>query len=181
MSRLDKKRTRQEKLINLVRENPFFKDDELAKRLGVSVATVRLDRTELGISEYRERIRNVAAYKKDASKDVGEVLDFELYHKGTSVLSTFDAPVFQDSDVIMGQALYAYAENLAMSVINAKSALVRVANIKYIKPCRRNDCLVATYEVMRVHDNEYVVWVRITRDDKEVSRVKLNMSVMEEK
>ena len=105
MRRADKKRKRQEQLIKAVRDNPFLKDEQLAKELGVSVATVRLDRTELGISEYRERIRNVASYKKDASKDIGEVIDFDLYHNGTSVLSLFDAAVFADSDVIMGQAL----------------------------------------------------------------------------
>lgn len=181
MSRVDKKRRRQELLARTVRENPFLKDDQLAQKLGVSVATVRLDRTELGIGEYRERIRNVAVYKKDASKDVGEVIDFDLYHNGTSVLSVFDAPTFPESNIIMGQALYSYAENLALSIINAKSALVRVANIKYLKPCIKTDCLIAKYEVMRVRDKEYVVWVKISNDLCEVSRVKLNLSVIEEK
>lgn len=181
MRRIDKKRKRQEMLVKTIRDNPFFKDEQLAEKLGVSVATIRLDRTELGISEYRERVRNVASYKKDASKDVGEVIDFELYHNGTSVLSVFDASVFPGSDIIMGQALYSYAENLALSLINAKTALVKVANIKYLRPCKTSDCLVAKYEVMRVHDKEYVVWVRISKDETEMSRVKFNLSVTEEK
>lgn len=181
MRRIDKKRKRQELLVKTVRDNPFLKDEQIAEKLGVSVATIRLDRTELGIGEYRERVRDVAAYKKDASKDIGEVIDFDLYHNGTSVLSVFDASVFPDSDIIMGQALYSYAENLALSLINAKCALVKVANIKYLKPCRRTDCLIAKYDVMRVKDNEYVVWVRISKDETEMSRVKFNLSVVEEK
>ena len=108
MRRIDKKRKRQELLVKTVRDNPFLKDEQIAEKLGVSVATIRLDRTELGIGEYRERVRDVAAYKKDASKDIGEVIDFDLYHNGTSVLSVFDASVFPDSDIIMGQALYSY-------------------------------------------------------------------------
>ena len=75
--------------------------------------------------------------------------------------------------------MYAYSENLAMSVINAKSALIRVANIKYLHEVMRGDRLVAKYEVMRVKDNEYVVWVRIKRDLTEVFRGKFNLSVLE--
>ena len=35
------------------------------------------------------------------------------------------------------EEVYAYAEDLALSVINAKSALVRVANIKYLHEVQR--------------------------------------------
>ena len=180
MGRAEKKRERQEKLVKEIGQNPFFKDDELADRLGVSIATIRLDRAELGIREYRERIKDVATYRADPSADVGEVVDFNLYHDGVSVLTTFDAPVFEDSAVIKGQTMYGYAENLALSVINAKQALVRVANIKYISEVYRGDRLVAKYEVMRVKNSEYVVWVRIKRDMTEVFRAKFNLSVIGE-
>lgn len=179
MGRAEKKRERQESLVREIRSNPFLKDEELADRLGVSIATIRLDRAELGIREYRERIKDVARDKAAAEGDVGEVLDFNLYHDGISVLHTEDAPTFVGSDVIKGQAMYAYSENLALSVINAKSALIRVANIKYIREIHRGDTLIAKYEVMRVRDSEYIVWVRIKKDMTEVFRGKFNLSVLE--
>lgn len=179
MGRAEKKRERQERLVREIGRNPFLKDEDMADILQVSIATVRLDRSELGISEYRERIKNVAACKTDPSSEVGEVVDFNLYHDGVSVLTTLDAPVFEDSTVIKGQTMYGYAETLALSVINAKRALVRVANIKYIKEVYRGDRLVAKYEVMRVKNNEYVVWVKIKRDMAEVFRAKFNLSVTE--
>ncbi|MDO4618438.1 MAG: DeoR family transcriptional regulator [Clostridia bacterium] len=181
MPRTEKKRIRQQKLIKEIGKNPFLKDDELAKKLKVSVATVRLDRAELGIGEYRERIKNVAKNKASGEVSLGEVLDFNLYHDGVSVLDTLDAQVFEGTNIIKGQAMYAYAENLALSVINAYSALVRVANIKYFQEVMRGDRLVARYEVMRVKNGEYVVWVRIKKDMTEVFRAKFNLHVMGEK
>ena len=44
----EKKRRRQESLVLAVRKEPFLTDEALARRLSVSVQTVRLDRTELG-------------------------------------------------------------------------------------------------------------------------------------
>ncbi|MBQ7793355.1 MAG: transcription factor FapR [Clostridia bacterium] len=181
MGRAEKKRARQERLVREIGKNPFLKDEELAKKLKVSVATIRLDRTELGIREYRERIRDVAEHSADGTGDCGEVLDFNLFHDGISILNTLDAAVFEDSTVVKGQAMYAYAENLALSVINAKSALIRVANIKYLREVNRGDRLVAKYEVMRVKNSEYVVWVRIKKDMSEMFRAKFNLSVTDER
>ncbi len=179
LGRTEKKRTRQERLVREIGKNPFLKDEEIARKLKVSVATIRLDRAELGIREYRERIKDVAKHSSD--NDCGEVLDFNLYHDGISILNTLDAIAFEGGNVVKGQVMYAYAENLALSVINAKSALVRVANIKYLKEVARGDRLVAKYEVMRVKNNEYVVWVRIKKDMTEVFRAKFNLSVTDAK
>lgn len=181
MTRAVKKRTRQERLIKEVGKNPFLKDDELAKRLKVSVATIRLDRAELGIEEYRERVKNVAKTHTNTSNHMGEVLDFNLYHDGISIINTFDAATFEDSATIKAQSLYAYAEDLALSVINAKVALIRVANIKYLHEVHRGDKLVAKYEVMRTRNNEFIVWVRIKKDMVEMFRAKMNLSVIDGK
>ena len=51
----EKKRRRQELLVAAVRREPFLTDEALAKKLTVSVQTVRLDRTELGILACAER------------------------------------------------------------------------------------------------------------------------------
>lgn len=181
MTRAVKKRTRQERLIREIGKNPFLKDEDLAVKLKVSVATIRLDRAELGIEEYRERVKNVARTHTSGDVHIGEVLDFNLYHDGISVLDTFDTAVFEGSAVIKAQSLYAYAEDLALSVINAKAALVRVANIKYLHEVQRGDKLVAKYEVRRTQNHEYVVWVRIKKDMVEVFRAKMSLRVTDEK
>ena len=54
------KKERHEYIIKMLGENPFLKDDNLAQLCGVSVATIRLDRAELGIAQYRERIKTAA-------------------------------------------------------------------------------------------------------------------------
>ena len=44
----------------VIEEDPFITDKELASLFGVSIQTVRLDRLELGIPESRERTRRLA-------------------------------------------------------------------------------------------------------------------------
>ena len=57
---------RRRQLQTLLSQEPFLTDRQIAERLDVSVATVRLDRMALGIPELRERIKTVA--KKNYSK-----------------------------------------------------------------------------------------------------------------
>ena len=52
---------RREKIVTMLREQPFLTDEDLADGLGVSVATIRLDRTALDIPEVRVRLRKAAA------------------------------------------------------------------------------------------------------------------------
>lgn len=177
MVRAQLKRQRQQRLLKAVGENPFLKDDDLARQLDVSVATIRFDRAELGIAEYRERVKNVAksGLKKSAKTAGGEVLDINLLHDGISVLQTDDTMTFEGCSTVKGQAIYAFAEDLAVKVIGARSALVKVANIKYIKEVAAGDKLVAKSEVIRVRDGEFIVWVRIKVKMTEVFRAKFNL------
>ena len=77
-----------------------MKDEELAQACNVSVSTIRFDRAELGIAEYRERIKSVAEEGLVADTAVGEVLDLNLYHDGISVLKTDDTMTFDGTDII---------------------------------------------------------------------------------
>lgn len=176
MARTQTKRLRQQQLIKAVEENPFLKDDDLARRLDVSVATIRFDRAELGIAEYRERIKNVARNGIKSSTR-GEVLDLNVLHDAISVLETDDTMTFENTKTVKGQVIYAFAENLAVKVIDAKAALVKVANIKYIKEVTVGEKLVAKSEVIRVRDGEFIVWVKIKAKLNEVFRAKFNLSV----
>lgn len=179
MVRAEVKRERHRKLSSIINNNPFVKDSELAELLNVSVATIRIDRGELGIGEYRERIKNVA--KNVAGKLPFDIIDMNLYHDGISVIETDDAITYDGTDIIKGQAMFGIAENLAFDIINAKEALIKVANMKYIKEVRKGEKLVAKFEVIRVKDNEYIVWVKIRSNQVEVYRCKFNLALMESK
>lgn len=54
------KQERQQKLQETIEETPFITDEELARKFGVSIQTIRLDRMELSIPELRERIKLMA-------------------------------------------------------------------------------------------------------------------------
>lgn len=172
--------TKQERhafIVSLINENPFLKDDELAKKCSVSISTIRNDRAELGIAEYRERVKSAAEGELHSGVNKEELLDLNLYENGLSVLETDSTMLFKDTDIVKGQCIYAFAENLAISVINAKAALVKVANVKYISEVHNGDKLVAKSRVIREKDNEYIVHVMINVDFSEVFRGKFNLQV----
>ena len=166
------KKERHVLLMSLINENPFLKDDELAAECDVSISTIRNDRAELGIAEYRERVKSKAEGERETHE---ELLDVTLYENGISVLETDASMLFYNTDIVKSQYIYAFAENLALSVINARAALVKVANVKYIAKVHAGTRLVAKSRVIRSRDNEYIVHVRITCDKAEVFRGKFNL------
>lgn len=170
------KTDRHEYIITLIAENPFLKDDELAKKCKVSVSTIRNDRAELGISEYRERVKSAAEGELNhTSKE--ELLDLKLYENGISILEPDASMLFKDTNIVKGQCIYAFAENLALSVINAKAALIKVANVKYIAEVHLGEKLLAKSQVIREKNNEFIVHVIISVDMTEVFRGKFNLEV----
>ena len=138
--------------------------------------TIRFDRAELGIAEYRERVKSAAEEVMNA-QSTGEVLDINLYRDGISVLKTDSSMTFEGTDIVKGQYIYAFAEDLALSVIDAKAALVKVANVKYSHEAHSGERLIAKSDVMRVEENEYVVRVVIKANMNEVFRGKFSLIV----
>lgn len=178
MTRTVLKKQRHEFLLKKIKNNPFLKDEELAQACNVSVSTIRFDRAELGIAEYRERVKSAAQEGMgNATAHIGEVLDLNLYHDGISVLETDKTMVFEGTDIVKGQHIYAFAENLALSVIDAKAALVRVANVKYIHEAHAGERLIAKSDVMRVKEKEFIVRVVIRANMNEVFRGKFSLVV----
>ena len=180
------KQERHSTLVAMIKDNPFLKDEELAKQLGVSVSTIRIDRAELGIAEYRERIKNAAVDSKlQQPSHTGEVIDMELFHSAISVLETDNSMLFPGTNIIKSQHIYALAEELALNVIDAKAALVRVANVKYVNEVHEGERLVAHSTVIRKKENqtleentaEYIVHVIIKVKLKEVFRGKFSLVV----
>lgn len=162
-------------LVDMIKENPFLKDDELSERLGVSVSTIRIDRAELGIAEYRERIKSAA--KDSKVKHSGEVIDMELFHKAISVLETDSSMLFNGTNIVKSQYIYALAEELALNVIDARAALVKVANVKYVNEVHAGERLVAHSVVVREREKEYIVHVSIRVRLCEVFRGKFSLRV----
>ncbi len=174
------KKQRHEKILSLLAENPFLKDDELSRKFKVSISTIRNDRAELGIAEYRERIKSVAEGELHMCENKEELLDLTLYENGISVLETDATMLFRNTNIVKSQCIYALAENLALNVINADAALVRVANVKYTSEVHLGDKLVAKSTVKREKDKEYIVHVIINVDMSEVFRGKFNLEVVKE-
>lgn len=172
------KNERHEILLEKIKQNPFLKDKELAKAFGVSVSTIRFDRAELGIAEYRERIKTAAQDSINNPSIEGEILDLNIHHDGISVLKTDSTMTFDGTNIVKSQYIYAFAENLALNVIDAKSMLIKIANVKYIKEVHAGETLVAKSVVIRERKDEFVVHVFIKVNMSEVFRGKLSLKIL---
>ena len=176
-----KKKERQQLLVEKGKEKPFLTDEELAKALGVSVQTIRLDRLELGIPELRGRIRKMAETAQNKVKSiqsgevVGELIDLELGHSGISLLRVTEDMVFAKTQIAKGHYMFSQANSLALAIIDAPMAVTGVANVKYKVPVHVGEKLIAKAEIVRVRGNKYFVWVKTRNDTQEVFRAKFIM------
>ncbi|EYE89302.1 DeoR family transcriptional regulator [Fervidicella metallireducens AeB] len=181
-----RKHERQLKLQELLKEEPFITDEELALKFGISVQTIRLDRMELGIPELRERVKSVAENKFSkvkaiAGKEfVGDLIDIVPGKNAISILDTDNNMVFEKTKVVKGQYIYSMAETLALAIVDAKAALTGVANIKYKRPVYSGERLVAKGEVIRTRGNKFFVWVFIYINQQEVFRGKFVLAALKE-
>lgn len=148
IARLPKK-DRQTRLVQYLQENPFATDEDLAELFHVSIQTIRLDRLELGIPELRERIKSVAEQHLDPVKSlgidevIGEVIDLQLDAQAISVLEIKEEHVFSRTQIARGHYIFAQANSLAVAVINADVALTATARIRFVRPARLGEKLVA--------------------------------------
>ena len=176
-----KKRIRQKLLADKIREKPFLTDEELARKLQVSIQTIRLDRMELGLPELRERIRKMAENAQTKVKSiesrevVGELIDLELGKSGISLLRITDDMVFAKTQVARGHYVFSQANSLALAIIDAPRAVTGVANLKYKIPVHVGDKLIAKAEIIRHRGNKYFVWVKTRNETQEVFRAKFIM------
>ena len=185
MGRVSIKEERHKKLTQIIEEDPFLTDEELAENFGVSVATIRFDRAALGILEYRERIKNVAYKKKNGfNAEEGsafKMVDCTPMSGGIFTFKTDKSMAFAGSDIVRGCYIYSFAETLAIKVIDKTAAIVDVANIKYKSPVVCGSKLLARSQVIRIRNDEYIVWVKIDFRDEEVFRCKFMLKALDEK
>lgn len=167
------KKERQEELTKMLEQDPFYTDEELSNFFNVSIQTIRLDRLTLSIPELRERVKNLAEknvskVKTLVGKDmVGELIDIQLGRYGISMLNIDIEMTYEKTGILKGHYLYGQAESLAMSVIDAPVVFVGVANVKTIRPIKREDRLIAKAEIARVRDKKHYVHVKIYNKDQE--------------
>lgn len=153
------KKERQTRLIQSLQESPFATDEELAGLFRVSIQTIRLDRLELGIPELRERIKTVAEKSLDPVKSlgidevIGDVVDLQLDSQAISVLEIKEEHVFNRTQIARGHYIFAQANSLAVAVIDADIALTATARIRFIRPVKLGEKLIAK-AVVRSHKGD---------------------------
>lgn len=169
---------RRERLSGVLRMNPFLSDGRLAKHFGVSVQTIRLDRLALGIPDQRTRTKQVAeeAYGRVRSlgqrEIVGELLDVSLGKSAISVLEVTPEMAFERSGIIRSQYIFAQADSLALALIDAPKVVTGIADLKFKKPAKVGDKLVAKAQVIRVKGQKSVVLVETRVNGEEILRAK---------
>jgi acyl-coenzyme A thioesterase PaaI-like protein len=148
------KKERQLLLKETIMENPFITDEDLAERFEVSIQTIRLDRLELSIPELRERIKHVAEKQLDKEvrslpidEIIGEIVDLTLDESAISIFDVKEEHVFKRNLIARGHHLFAQANSLAVAVINDELALTAKANIRFTRPVKVNERVIAKAKV----------------------------------
>ncbi|MCP3026158.1 transcription factor FapR [Halobacillus sp. A5] len=144
------KQVRQKELKDTIKETPFITDEELARHFNVSIQTIRLDRMELSIPELRERIKSVATHEWNETvkalpieEVIGEVIDLELDERAISILDIKPEHVFSRNNIARGHHLFAQANSLAVAVINDELALTAGSAIRFTRPVKLGERVVA--------------------------------------
>jgi len=156
---------RQGSLVRHLEDNPFLTDDDLARVLGVSIQTVRLDRVELDIPEMRARISKMAreSYQElraiAGSEIVGELVDLVVGQRGMSVLEVTGEMTLQKTRVLNGQYLFAQANTLAVGLIGSNVTLTGTARVSYKRPVLEGEKVVARAIITAKKGNKYMVRV----------------------
>ena len=165
---------RQTRLPKLLARDPFLTDEQLAQKLKVSVPTIRLDRTCLGIPELRERTRLMAEtaqnkLKAISKKDiVGDLIALELNKKAISTLTITPDMVLEKTGVMRGHFMFAMADTRALALVDAEVALTGVGNVKYRVPVYAGTTLVAKAEVVNRRKDRFFIHVYIFMRDKQI-------------
>lgn len=158
---------RQQKLSQIIEDDPFITDEELTKLFKVSIQTIRLDRLELGIPELRERVKQLAEQSYDEVRSlpidevIGEVIDLQLDKSGISIFEIKEEHVFSRTNIARGHHIFSQANSLAVAVINDEVALTASANIRFIRSVKLHERCVAKAFVRSDSANQGKVKVEV--------------------
>lgn len=180
-----RRRERLEALRRIVRENPFLTDEELAGKLGVSAHTVRYDRLALGIPEVRRRTAEVAHQAYNAARGlaaepvVGELIDIDRGRNAMSLLEATKDVAREGIGIVPEYLVFAQADSLALSVADMQPAVTSLVNVKFKRPVRIGEKLLARAEVIRRKGKKMVVLVTTRSRTEQVFRGKFVISSLE--
>lgn len=156
-----RKKERQDRLLQIIEENPFITDEELAKLFEVSIQTIRLDRLGKNIPEARERIKKVATKTLETSvkslqleEVIGEIVDISMNEQGISILEIDNEHVFSRNQIARGHHLFAQANSLCVAVIDAPVVLTAKANVHYLHPVLLHQRVVAKAKVLELENEK---------------------------
>jgi hypothetical protein len=151
--------------MRLLDTDPLLSDQDLARELGVSVGTIRLDRSVLNVPELRERTRQMAenAASRLASMKreevLGEIIELEPDRLALSVLQTTREYAFRHTDLIADHYVYAQAAALAIAAIEIEMAVIGSARVNFKRYAVVGDRLIARARVGTHKDDKYAVSV----------------------
>lgn len=180
------KKVRHQNLLLKLEENPLLTDEQLAKELGVSIQTIRLDRLALGLPEMKERAKNLASRalsgEHPASLEVvGELLYCEPGVGGLSRMVAEPGMSLTRYNVIRGHYLFAQANSLAVAVADATHALTGSARVEFPHPAQVGQVLLARARVLEKRGRRFVVEVVTRVETKEVFQGKFLILALDEK
>lgn len=172
--RSELRQKRHKKLMKLLQSDPMMSDSDLARELGVSIGTIRLDRGILNVPELRERTRIMAesassrltSMKQD--EILGEVIELDPNRLALSVLQTNREYAFRHTDLIADHYIYTQAASLAIAVIKEDLVIVGAARARFKSYARIGDRLMACAKVGTHKKNKYVVSVHTRIGNKEI-------------
>ena len=156
---------RQQSLVRYLDSDPFLTDEDLSQILRVSVQTIRLDRFELKIPEFKERLKNVAKNTGSPPRTlsgrelVGEMVDLEVGSSGISILTVVPEMTLSKTRYIRGHHLFAQANSLAVAVIDAEMALTGIARVTFKRPVSCGEKVLARAIIKLKKGNKYLVKV----------------------
>lgn len=168
------KHVRKAELKETIQNNPFITDEALATSFNVSIQTIRLDRLELGIPELRERLKDVARQHHDEVKAltdeevIGEVIDLQLDETAISIMEIREEHVFTRNGIARGHHLFAQANSLAVAIINDDFVVTGRANVRFSKPVKATERVVAKAKVTAQDDKWTTVIVESYVDQRRV-------------
>ncbi|QGG48111.1 transcription factor FapR [Heliorestis convoluta] len=167
------KEVRHGRLEKILEENPLQTDGELARKLGVSIQTIRLDRLEIGIPDLRERTRRVAAERLQEARSlsdteiIGEITELVLGHHGTSRLEITSNLVLRKTSIARGHHLFAQVNSLAVAIVDAPVALTGIARVRYRRPVRLGEVVRAEAFILKVVGARHMIRV-VSKVEEEV-------------
>ncbi|MDD4335149.1 MAG: transcription factor FapR [Desulfotomaculaceae bacterium] len=159
------KTERQRRLVRFLKSDPFLTDEDLSQILRVSVQTIRLDRFELKIPEFKERVLNVAKNPGLSPRTltggelVGKMVDLEVGSSGISILTVTPEMTLSKTRYIRGHHLFAQANSLAVAVIDAEIALTGIARVNFKRPVFCGEKVLAKALIRLNKGNKFMVKV----------------------